>query len=70
MCSYVSDWTLYEFCFNRFKMILERIIICLVYHIILLQKYFSNNIKYSVLPKLVSKISEDVFIIMLEKYCL
>jgi hypothetical protein len=70
MCSYVSDWTLYEFYFNRFKMMLERIIICLVYNIILLQKYFSKNFKYSVLPKLASKISEDVFIIMVEKYCL
>ena len=70
MCSYVNDWSYSNLCFNYLKTIIERICIYLIHVLIFIKKNISLEFKESVLYKILSKISYDVFIIILENYCL
>jgi len=70
MCSYVNDWSYSNLCFNYLKTIIERICIYLIHVLIFIKKNISVEFKESVLYKILSKISYDVFIIILENYCL
>lgn len=70
MCSYVNDWSYSNICFNHIKTIIERICIYLIHVLIFIKKNISLEFKESVLYKILSKISYDVFIIILENYCL
>jgi hypothetical protein len=70
MCSYVNNWTISDICFNRFKTLVERIVIYIVYFLVIMKKYLSNQFKDNILYKLFSKISHVIFVIMLENYCL
>jgi hypothetical protein len=70
MCSYVNDWSYSNMCFNYLKTIIERICIYLIHVLIFIKKNISAQFKETVLYKILSKISYDVFIIILENYCL
>jgi len=70
MCSYVNDWSYSNICFNHIKTIIERICIYLIHVLIFIKKYISAEVKETVIYKILSKISYDVFIIILENYCL
>jgi len=70
MCSYVNDWTYSNICFNYIKILIERICISLVHVLIFIKKNISDEFKDTVLYKILSKISYDIFIIILENYCL
>jgi hypothetical protein len=70
MCSYVNDWNYSNICFNYIKTIIERICIYLIHVLLFLKKNISCEFKETVLYKILSKISYDVFIIILENYCL
>jgi hypothetical protein len=70
MCSYVNDWSYSNMCFNYLKTIIERICIYLIHLLIFIKKNISAEFKETVLYKILSKISYDVFIIILENYCL
>ena len=70
MCSYVNDWTYSNICFNYIKTLIEKICIYLIYVLIFIKKYFSDEFKETIIYKLLSKISYDIFIIILENYCL
>jgi hypothetical protein len=70
MCSYVNDWTYSNICFNYLKIIIERICIYLIHLLIFLKTNISDEFKETVLCKILSKISYDIFIIILENYCL
>lgn len=70
MCSYVNDWTYSNICFNYLKTIIERICIYLIHLLIFLKMNISHEFKDTVLCKILSKISYDIFIIILENYCL
>ena len=70
MCSYVNDWSYSNICFNHIKTIIERICIYLIHVLIFIKKNISTQFKETVLYKILSKISYDVFIIILENYCL
>ena len=70
MCSYVNDWTYSNICFNYIKTIIERICIYLIHVLIFIKTNISEQFKETVLYKILSKISYDVFIIILENYCL
>jgi virulence-associated protein VapD len=71
MCSYVENWGFGDFMHQRLKKyIIETIIIWFVYVIYIMKKYvpeemYENNIFF----KIISKIIEDVYIIMIENYC-
>jgi hypothetical protein len=70
MCSYVNDWTYSNICFNYIKTIIERICIYLIHVLIFVKKHFSVEFKETIIYKILSKISYDIFIIILENYCL
>ena len=70
MCSYVNDWSYSNICFNHIKTIIERICIYLIHVLIFIKTNISEQFKETVLYKILSKISYDVFIIILENYCL
>jgi len=70
MCSYVNDWSYSNICFNHIKIIIERICIYLIHVLIFIKKNISDEFKETVIYKILSKISYDVFIIILESYCL
>jgi hypothetical protein len=70
MCSYVNDWNYSNKSFNFLKQAIERILIYFTYILIFINNNISDEFKETVLSKILSKISYDVFIILLESYCL
>ena len=70
MCSYVNDWTYSNICFNHIKTIFERMCIYLIHILIYLKTHISVEFKETIMYKILSKISYDIFIIILENYCL
>jgi len=70
MCSYVNNWTYYNICFNYIKTIIERICIYLIHVLIFVKTHISDEFKETVMYKILSKVSYDIFIIILENYCL
>ena len=70
MCSYVNDWSYSNICFNYTKTIIERICIYLIHVLIFVKTHISDEFKETVIYKILSKISYDIFIIILENYCL
>jgi len=70
MCSYVNDWSYSNICFNHIKTIIEKICIYLIHILLFIKNYISAEFKETVLYKILSKVSYDVFIIILENYCL
>ena len=70
MCSYVNDWTYYNICFNNLKIIIERLCIYLIHLLLFIKKKVPDEFKQTIIYKLLSKIVYDIFIILLENYCL
>jgi hypothetical protein len=70
MCSYVNNWNIYNISFHKCKLIIEKICIYFMYFIILIKDKIPTEFKNTVLAKILSKISQDIFIIILENYCL
>ena len=70
MCSYVNDWNLYNLVFYSIKLMIEKILIYLTYFIIYIKDNFPDNCKNNIISKIVIKITQDIFIILLENYCL
>ena len=72
MCSYVNDWSVNNKTFNYIKTLFEKIIMNFIYLVIYFKTImplgydFENTIIY----KIISKITHDIFIILLETYCL
>jgi hypothetical protein len=70
MCSYVNDWNFYNKSFNHLKTLIERMLVYLTYALIFINNNVSDEFKETVIFKILTKISYDVFIILLENYCL
>jgi hypothetical protein len=70
MCSYVNDWNYSNKSFNFLKQTIERILIYFTYILIFINNNISDEFKETVLSKILSKIAYDIFIILLESYCL
>lgn len=70
MCSYVNNWGVTNISFNYLKIHIERIFIYITYLFIYIEKNIPKEFKDTVLSKLFTKVSYDVFIIMIENYCL
>jgi hypothetical protein len=70
MCSYVNNWGITNISFNYLKIHIERIFIYITYLFIYIEKNIPEEFKNTVLSKLFTKVSYDVFIIILENYCL
>jgi len=70
MCSFVNEWNFMNIGFNYFKWLIERILLYFTYSLIFIKYKFNDDFKETVLYKILSKISYDIFIIILENYCL
>ena len=70
MCSYVNNWGVSNLSFNYLKIYIERFFIYMTYLFIYIEKNIPEDFKNTILSKLLTKVSYDVFIIMLENYCL
>jgi hypothetical protein len=70
MCSYVNDWNYFNNICNYIKLLIEKICIYVIYIFILFKNNISKEQKESLLFKIISKISQDLIVIILETYCL
>jgi len=70
MCSYVDDWNYFNNICNYIKLLIEKICIYVIYIFILFKNNISKEQKESLLFKIISKISQDLIVIILETYCL
>jgi hypothetical protein len=70
MCSYVNDWNLLNKSFNYLKILVEKICIYVVYFLIHLKQKIPDDLKNTVLFKILESVSRETFIICLETYCL
>jgi hypothetical protein len=70
MCSYVDDWNIIHKCNHNIKLVFEIIIVYIIYSINYIKKYIPDDIKNTLIVKIISKISFDIFSIILESYCL
>ena len=70
MCSYVNEWTYTNLFFNYLKYIIEKLVVYFTCILI----YFENKVplefKSSIISKITVKIIQDIFVIILETYCL
>lgn len=70
MCSYVDEWNITNKCFNYFKLLFEIFVVNIIYFINYAKKYINHDIEDNLVFKIISKITFDIFSIILEKYCL
>ena len=70
MCSYVNDWNLSHNGFNYCKFLVEKCCIYFTYFLVLIKDKIPEDCRHNILYKILSKISQDIFIIILENYCL
>jgi len=70
MCSYVNDWSIANNTFLYMKIVFEKICIYITYFLIFVKNNISKNMENSIFYKIFSKIIKDIFVIMLETYCL
>jgi len=70
MCSFVNDWYFINIGFNYVKFLIEKICIYATYILIFIKKNITNEQKNSFLFKIFSKIFQDMFVLILETYCL
>ena len=70
MCSYVNDWSIIDRSRMFLKTVIEKIIIYFIYFVILIQKCIPNELKDYILYKILSKITYETYIILLQSYCI
>lgn len=70
MCSYVNDWSFSNIGFNYIKIIIEKLSIYLTYFLIYVKTQLPIGFETTMLYKILSKITHEIFIIILETYCL
>jgi len=70
MCSYVNDWNISNISFNYIKILVERICILSIHILIYIKKVAPREFQVTIIYKILSKILQDIFIIILETYCL
>jgi hypothetical protein len=71
MCSYVNEWTLLNK--SRFflkTIIIENFFVYFTYFVILIKKYIPEKMKDYVLYKILTKITYETYIILLQNYCI
>ena len=70
MCSYVNDWSFTNMGFNYIKILIEKMLIYITYFLIYVKNKIPATFEKTVLYKILSKITHEIFIIILETYCL
>lgn len=70
MCSFVSQWGLYDNFKYIIKTFIEYLIVFIVYFIGFVRKYLNKNIKKNTFYKLLSRFGYKLYILLLKTYCL
>ena len=70
MCSYVNEWNITDRCFLNLKSCIEKFTIYIAYLIMLIRKKIPIEVEQTFIYKLITKIFQDIFIVILETYCL
>lgn len=70
MCSYVNDWGYLNVISNYIKLLIEKLCLCVIYIFILIKNNISKEQKETFLFKIISKISQELLVLILETYCL
>ena len=70
MCSYVNDWNITNNGLHQCKYLIEKLCIYLTYLLLFVKDKIPETFQNTVLYKILSKIVQDIFIIILENYCL
>ena len=75
MCSCVNDWNYFNKIRFYTRQVLEKIIFYIIYFIFVINKYvineyIINKYKKNIIYKIVSKIVNDIFIIIINNYCI
>ena len=70
MCSYVNDWNVINNGFHYCKLFIEKVCIYLIYLLLFIKDKIPEEFQHTVFYKILAKIGQDIFIIILESYCL
>ena len=70
MCSYVGDWSYVNHWAYKGKLLLEQICIYITIVLVFITNKIPEEFKDTIIYKIISKISYDIFIVLLETYCL
>ena len=70
MCSYVNDWNIFNKLHYYIKFIFEKCVIYIIIFSIYISKYIDNDISNTIVYKIITKIIYDLYIILLESYCI
>lgn len=70
MCSFVEDWTLFNKLNYNVKLLFELLVVYIMYFMSYIKKNASKDIKENIFVKIISKISYDVFGLIMDSYFL
>lgn len=70
MCSYVNDWSIFHKTRHFLKKVLEQLILYSMYFILILKKCIPISVQESLMYIIVSKIIYEVYLLILQTYCL
>jgi hypothetical protein len=70
MCSYVNNWSILNKAIIFLKTVIEKILIYFTYLVFLIKKYIPHKIKDYTLYKILSKITYETYVILLQSYCI
>jgi len=70
MCSYVNDWSITNITSNYIKLLMEKLCVYITYFCLCIKIWLPCGFETTILYKILSKITHDIFIIILETYCL
>jgi len=70
MCSYVNNWNCTHIFHHYVKFCLEKIVIYITYIIYYTENRIPFEFKSSIICKIFTKVVQDIFIILLDTYCL
>ena len=70
MCSYVNDWNYLNNTRNCFKQVIEQIVIWFIYVLVYIKKKVSVELQNSVISKICIKIMREIFVIVIDTYCI
>ena len=70
MCSYVNDWSLFSKSRIFLKTVIEKILIYFIYIVFVIKKYTPHKIKDYTMYKILTKITYETYVILLQSYCI
>jgi hypothetical protein len=70
MCSYVEDWSFTRKYSTQLKVLIERVIVFIVYFLVYIKKYTPLDLERNVMCKIATRVIQDIYIVLLETYCL